>query len=310
MVERLSAERFEAARAFIEREGRPLEVALLRQGMGVGGAEAVLEALAAFQNPDGGFGHGLETDMTSPASTAIATSIGLRLLIRVGAPAGHPMVAGALRWLDDNLDRELGVWWIVGPGVELAQHAPWWGWSVDMIGSDSIAGAKLGFGFNPTAELLGQLYHYGSPTTSAVTVIAERRMRQTVAETPVIESAYDLKCAIRLAETPQTPADLRGALTTLVRGSTAAHDPNDEHAPVLELATRPDSLVADLVADRVDGAVADLIAGQQPDGGWTTFWDWSFVDAAAWAKAQRDARGWITRETIETLRAWGRVEKR
>ena len=300
MVERLSAERFEAARAFIEREGRPLEVALLRQGMGVGGAEAVLEALAAFQNPDGGFGHGLETDMTSPASTAIATSIGLRLLIRVGAPAGHPMVAGALRWLDDNLDRELGVWWIVGPGVELAPHAPWWGWSVDMIGSDSIAGAKLGFGFNPTAELLGQLYHYGSPTTSAVTVIAERRMRQTVAETPVIESAYDLKCAIRLAETPQTPADLRGALTTLVRGSTAAHDPNDEHAPVLELA-----------GPRTwSERRGDLIAGQQPDGGWTTFWDWSFVDAAAWAKAQRDARGWITRETIETLRAWGRVEKR
>ena len=308
MVTRLSAERFHAARAFIEREGRPLEVALLRQETDGGGADAVLAALAAFQNPDGGFGHGLEPDMASPASSAIATSIGLRLLIRVGAPAGHPMVTGVLRWLDDNLDREAGVWQIVGPGVELAPHAPWWGWSKDMAGSDSIAGAKLGFRFNPTAELLGQLYRYRSAGPSAVAVIAERRMRQTVAETPVIESAYDLKCAIRLAETPEAPADLREALTTLVRGSVAAHDPDDEHAPVLELAPRPDSLVADLVASRVDSAAETLIAGQQADGGWIPFWDWSFVDADAWARAQRDWRGWITREALETLTAWGRVE--
>lgn len=132
-------------------------------------------------------------------------------------------------------------------------------------------------------------------------------MRRTIAEGALIEGAYDLKCAVRLAETPAAPAGLREPLAALVRRSVAAHDPNDEHAPVLELAAGPQSLVADLVAGRLDAAVAALIAGQQDDGGWTPFWDWAFVDAAAWAKAKRDWRGWLTREAVETLAAWGRV---
>ena len=37
---------------------------------------AVMVALIAFQNPDGGFGHGLEPDTRSPASSGIASSIG------------------------------------------------------------------------------------------------------------------------------------------------------------------------------------------------------------------------------------------
>src|SRR5713226_4689276 len=105
MEAKLSCERFEAARAFVDRMGRPLDRALLRHHLGEQGAEPAFEALAAFQNQDGGFGHGLEPDTTSPASTAIATSIGLRLLARLGAGSDHPMVRGTLAWLDGAIDR-------------------------------------------------------------------------------------------------------------------------------------------------------------------------------------------------------------
>jgi hypothetical protein len=133
-------------------------------------------------------------------------------------------------------------------------------------------------------------------------------MRRTVAETETIDGAYDLKCAARLAETPGLPDDLRRPLTELVIRSAIAHDPNDEHFPALELAPTPNSLLATALADRISPAADALIASQQGDGGWLFFWDWSFVDAQTWLKAKRDWRGWITRDAIEALKAWGRVE--
>ena len=301
MTSLLSPDRFGAACAFVFREGRPLDAALLRQALGDGEGAAVLEALAAFQNPDGGFGRGLEPDTPSPASSAIATSIGLRLLVRAGAPGDHPMTAAVIGWLAANLDREPGVWPIIGSGVDLAPHAPWWTWS------DDLAANWNGFRFNPTAEILAHLYRYREATPADVFAAAEAGARRTLAGAEIIEGAYDLKCAVWLATSDGAPADIRDGLAALLRRSIAAHDPSDEHAPVFELAGSPQSPFAAAVADGVGPALDRLVAAQDADGGWRPFWDWSFVDAAAWAKAERDWRGWLSREAIETLRAWGRV---
>lgn len=298
----LAHERFEAARAFLDRNGRPLDVALLRQWRREGSAEAVLAALAPFQNADGGFGRGLEPDIPGPASSALACSIGLRLLARVGAPAEHPMVGGVIAWLDANLDRERGVWPIIGPEVDLAPHAPWWAWSAD------LAASWNGFRFNPTAEILAWFYHYRQVTPGDLLRDVEAGLRRTLAETELIEGAYDLKCALRLAESDAAPPDIARPLGLLLRRSLAAHDAADEHASPFDAAPTPASPFADIVDRRIEPALVALIAAQAEDGGWTPFWDWSFVDADAWAKALSDWRGWLTREALETLLAYGRVE--
>jgi len=304
MAHTLSRTRFEAARQFVSTHGRALDAALLAKSRGHGSAEAVMVALIAFQNPDGGFGHGLEPDMRSPASTAIATSIGLRLLARVGAPVRHPTVVGAIDWLEGMLDRENGVWPIVGKDVGLAPHAPWWGWSED------LAASWNGFRFNPTAEILAHLYRYRAATPAAVFESAEAGLRRTLAEVDVLDGAYDLKCAIRLAEADSLPSDLAESLDALVRRSIAAHDPADEHASPFDAAAIPSSPFADLVDNRIESSLTALIDGQTEDGGWTwnSEWAWGFVDKKAWADAERDWRGWITREALETLLAYGRVD--
>jgi hypothetical protein len=302
MAEQLTKDNFDAAVAFVRTTGRPLDVALLNDALGVGSAEAGLLALSAFQNPDGGFGGGLEPDMQGPASAAIATSIALRLLVRLGASSRHPMVAGVLAWLAETIDAERGVWPIVTETVEEGPHAPWWTWSPDLPANWN------GFRFNPTAEILAWLYAYADVAPAGLIAAAEAGMRQTLAETTLIEGAYDLKCAARLCEAPGVPADITAATIDLVRHSLAEHDPNDLHLPALEIALTPTSPFAAAIGPRLEPAVTAVIAAQQPDGGWTTFWEWSTVDAKAWAKAKQDWRGWLSREAIETLRAWGRVE--
>jgi hypothetical protein len=302
MVASISSDRFHKACAFVEEEGRALDAALLRYDLGTGPAEAVLTSLAAYQNPDGGFGHGLEPDMASPASSALATSVALRLLRQIDAGGGQPMVAAALSWLDNTFDWDAGVWPIITAAVDEAPHAPWWAWSKD------LAENWNGFRFNPSAELLGYLYAWRPHVSARLLNAAEAQMRRTIAETKLIEGAYDLKCASRLAEAPGVPDDLRQPLTELVIHSAISHDPNDEHFPALELAPTPKSLLAAPLTERIGPAADAVIASQQEDGGWLFFWDWSFVDAKAWAKAKRDWRGSLTRDTIEALKAWGRVE--
>ena len=302
MASLLNKARFAAAEAFVREKGRPLDAALLDLTLGRGSADAVLAALVGFQNADGGFGHGLEPDLASPASSAIATSIGLRILARLETPARRPTVVAAIDWLGGALDREAGVWPIVGQDVELGPHAPWWGWSAD------LAGDWNGFRFNPTAEILAHLYRFRDVAPPDLLACAETGLRGTLEQAALIENAYDLKCAIRLAESDGLPPDLARPLEGLVRRSIAAHDPADAHASPFDAAPTPASPFADLVDGRIEAALAALIAAQAEDGGWTPFWDWSFVDAKAWAKAKTDWRGQLTRDALEVLLAYGRVE--
>jgi hypothetical protein len=302
MTHTLARPRFEAACAFVEANGRPLDAALLALQLGRGSADDTLAALVAFQNADGGFGHGLEPDMTSPASTAIATSIGLRYLARLETPARRPTVIAAIGWLDGALDREAGVWPIVGQDVELAPHAPWWTWS------EALAENWNGFRFNPTAEVLAHLYAFRELAPAAMLECVEAGLRRTLAQVQLVDFAYDLKCAIRLAESDALPPDLARSLTALLRRSIAAQDPSDEHGSPFDAAPTPSSPFADLVDGRIEPALTSLIAAHGEDGGWSPFWDWGFVDAKAWAKAKADWRGHLTREALETLLAYGRVE--
>ena len=297
----LARDRYDAAIAFIHETARPLDVALLDHALGLAGPEPALLALSEFQNPDGGFGGGLEPDTQSPASSGIAASLALRWLARLGAEPRHPMVRGVLGWLDNALDRERGVWPIVPAAVEDAPHAPWWAWS------ENLAESWNGFRYNPTAEIIAWLYVYRGAAPAGLIDAVEAGLRRTLGEGAPIEGAYDLKCAARLAESALAPPNLARSLRDLVNGSIAAHDPGDEHLSVLELAPSPTSLFAGALAKSIEPALDSLVAGQQADGGWTMFWDWSFVDARAWAKAKRDWRGWLTRDAIETLRAWGRI---
>ena len=66
-------------------------------------------------------------------------------------------------------------------------------------------------------------------------------------------------------------------------------------------------------AGALAGPIADnldwLIDTQAPDGAWSPAWDWSFVDAEAWARAKRAWQGLLTVKTLRALRAYGRLPR-
>ena len=75
----------EAAEQFLATNARVLERRRFERLFRGGGAGPVRDAVAAYRNPDGGFGHALEPDGRCPGSQPLAIDFALRVLLEAGA---------------------------------------------------------------------------------------------------------------------------------------------------------------------------------------------------------------------------------
>lgn len=94
----------EKAKSFIYRNARPLDLARWQYHFENGSPEAVLKALAAYQNEDGGFGHALEADSFNPNSCPIQTWAATEILREVGlTDRKNPIIQNILRYLESGV---------------------------------------------------------------------------------------------------------------------------------------------------------------------------------------------------------------
>lgn len=302
----LTSDAFQRARDFLFEAGRPLDQERFRFHFESGPAAAVVAELAPFQNADGGFGGSLEPDIRARASSAIGTGQAFRILHEIGLPGGE-IVRRAVAYLLATFDRERSVWEIVPPAVEDAPHAPWWSYA----GSEK---SFQGFVLNPTAELLGGLYDYAAEVPADFLAALTPTLVQRVREAPDQMEIHDFSSAQRLAEARNLPDDVRAALQDrLSRAAreTISLDPStwEEYGlqPMGVLGT-PDSFLAPPIAPGVLAANAELWARQQlPDGSWPIAWDWAFIDADAWAQAEKDWKGKLIVDKLVALKAFGQL---
>ncbi len=143
-------------RAAFLKIARPLEIARYEYQFKNGLANDVLKELNSFQNHDGGFGHGLESDFHLPNSTPMATSVGLRILDTLpSSTLRDEMIANALQYLRGAFYLDRVGWFSVTPEVNEFPHAPWWTYDK----STRMTPIDMSWG-NPSAELFGYAYSY------------------------------------------------------------------------------------------------------------------------------------------------------
>lgn len=144
---------FESARGFIYRYARPVDLARWQYHFENGSRENVLTALAAFQNEDGGFGHGLEADSFNPNSCPIQTWNAVSILKEIGfTDSSHPIIKGVLRYLDSGADfsEKHHQWLNTVRSNNDYPHAIWWDYSEE----------DKDFAYNPTAYLAGFILRF------------------------------------------------------------------------------------------------------------------------------------------------------
>ena len=302
----LSSEALRASREFLEATARPLELARFRHAFLGAPTDMVLDALGPFQNDDGGFGHALEPDLRTPASSVLCTSVALQILRSLEIPTEHAFASSSVRFLMASLDRDQWGWRIIPQAAESSPRAPWW----YQRGREAHFEA---FSLNPTAEILGYLFDYREHVEEeAVRGVSERVFREI--GRPAGLEMHELLCCLRLFKTrslPDTCRDqLRARLNQALPGA-VAREPKEWSGyslRPLQVADAPESpfLVGlqDAVAENLDYEIAT----QNRDGSWTPTWTWDDTYPEAWARAREEWSGVITLDKLLTLRRFGRIE--
>lgn len=306
---RLATESYLAARRFLYDRGRELERLVFEHEFEGAPAWPVFDALARYQNADGGFGHGLEPDSVTTASGALATSVALKVLADLQAPATHPLVAGAVSYLRATLMRPEGTWRIIPPEAALAPHAPWWE-------QEGLAEGFGGFELNPRADIVAQLTRLAAGTDLTAELLEDVL---AVAEARAADGLemHDMLCCARLLDAlPRGSAHferLRAVLEPAAAEAVAAVRSGGYGPRALNLAPLPSSALAAVLADSSAAELQSLIGAQAEEGAWWPVWDWGDdldgAASAAWEKSRVAWAGMLTLEALRSLAAAGLVDR-
>lgn len=308
----LSPAAMERARRFLRTEARPIDRALFEFRFGGAAADAVLGALCAYQNVDGGFGHALEPDVRTPASSALATGIAMLMLKEVGCPANHRLVRGAIGYLLDTFDADDHVWRVVPREANAHPHAPWWH---DEKGS--LARTFDSFLIIPRAQLVGLLHHFPDGVPAEWLKDVTERVVSDVETIQALGTGGgdDLAYALGMAEEEALPAAYRQRLLRRLRAVVphgVSRDPAEWDSYCihpLKIVHAPSSPVADLLEDAIQADLDYQIERQTPEGTWDPVWTWDDAYPQAWEQARQEWRGHRTLETLTILQAFGRIEE-
>jgi hypothetical protein len=285
----MNTSRLDAAAQFLAAHARVLDRRRFERLFEGGDGRPVRDAVAAYRNADGGFGHGLEPDGRTPDSQPAAVAVALRTLHEADA-WDEEVVAGACEWLAANAPAEGGVPFAL-PTVEPWPHAPWWqapdGLPAALFPTGQIAGVLLARGVDhpwlpPATELLWSRLD-GPGGLDAYELRGVLAFLDQVPDRERAEKAFDL-LATRVLDVVTLDPDAPGEI----------------HGP-LDLAPFPGSIARHAFeADTIAAHLDHLAAAQQPDGGWTFNWlAWSPAAEAEW-------RGSLTVDALVVLRANGR----
>ena len=281
-----------AAAQFVAGHARLIDRRRFEHLTGDGSAEAVLTALAAYRNPDGGIGY-LEPDLRTPASQPIAVIYAFEVMHEVGI-ADPALTAGALDWLATVSTDDGGVPFVL-PTARGWPHAPFF--PLDDEPAPSLLATA---GIAAAAHRLG-LDHPWLDRAGEFTWERAQEARTGVPYT--FRAVVDFLDAV--PDRARVDAELEGLAERVPADGVMPVEAGIEGEVLrpLDIVPRPDHVARRLYDDAVIERELDRLEGeQQADGGWEfDFAHWNPAAALEW-------RGVVTVQALRTLRAYGRLD--
>lgn len=283
---------FTRAETFLWNNARLLERRLFAFHFQDGAREAVLAALFAYQNADGGFGNALEPDIRCPESQPVPVQHALGILDTVGFD--HAIMQPICDYLMTITTAEGGVPWLL-PSAGAYPHAPWW----TTVDSPPAS-------LNPTAAIVAllQKHHIEHPWIAPATAYCWKQIAH-LQLTDMHELGVVLEFLSYVPDRSRAEPELARLVGYLLSSGLVA-DANStgyvrkplDWAPTPYHRLRP-YFRAEQIQAHLDAIGADQLA----DGGWPITWD------ALSPSCALEWRGWITLSTLLTLRANGRLQR-
>lgn len=152
-MEKFSIQQYNKVKRWMYRNARPVDLARWQYHFENGNKEAVIKALTAYQNDDGGFAYALEEDSWNPESSPAQTSTAIEILFEIGVDENcQSVLDGTLKYLQSGAYVKNGFWLPDIPSNKDYPHAFWW---------DYDENKSYDYLYNPTAILSGFILAYG-----------------------------------------------------------------------------------------------------------------------------------------------------
>jgi hypothetical protein len=281
-----------AAAQFVHTHGRLLERRRFEHLYGATpDAGAVLRAVEAYKNADGGFGL-MEPDLRTPASQPSAVLYAFEVLEELG-DAPRVLTDPALDWLTTVTNDDGGVPFVLWSAEGYA-HAPWW-----TPQPDPPSSLLMTAGVASVAFRLGLDHPWLGPATTYIwDALAGLKL----------SDAYAFRYAVHFLDAvpdrPRADAELDVLADRMPEDGVLRVEAGIEGEALgaLEVAPRPDHAGRRLFPDALIERELDELAGAQlDDGGWD--FDWAaWNPAVAW-----EWRGMVTIAALNTLKAYNRL---
>jgi hypothetical protein len=275
----MTVDAIKRAGSYFQSNGRDIDRARYEYHFGDLSREDLLAVLSRYQNPDGGFGNGLEPDISAPDSNPFAIDLALQICIHANVPAEHELLQGTVDYLEREQSEEGE--WRFSEGVIGQPMAPWfqsWEWP----------------NLNPACPIAGHLQELGLGSERLHSRVAGLFERLADPYELVSDEFYNIgKYAyyfIPQPESDQRELYLSGVLWWLIRQNSAGKLADSGH--FFEYIRTPHTYTGvrmppSILAERLDA----LAAEQAEDGGWPTPY------ATHW-------RGWATVQNLLVLEAF------
>lgn len=307
----LAPEEYKGIKNWFYRNARPLDLARWKFHFEAGSMPEVLEALAAYQNVDGGFGHALEADAWNPYSSPIQTATAVERLLEVHfQDSSHPVVQGILTFLDSGAEMDRPIWRNVISSNNDYPHAPWW-----HTDSNSTARSM----FNPTAILAGFILRFADRNSRLYErgLGIAKELEDLFLQEPAIEM-HPLKCVITLLECIEESgvaeqfayAELKAAaeerIAVLLERD--AGDWSGYSCKPSFFIKGPESLGFSENAALLDTELDHMLETRNPEGIWDLTWRWAGYEQA-FAVSENWWKAGIAIEKLLLLRAFRRLNE-
>lgn len=295
----LDPSKMETARHFMKHRARPLEQAIYEYAFESGSDEKVLKELSAFQNPDGGFGHGLEPDLRCKESSALATTRALEILGHMPlSDERSAMIHGSLTYLVHSYREDRRGWDIIPPEAENAPRAVWWKYGV-------------------FAE------NWGNPNAQIIAFFLDHRLLfpyeklDDLVQSAIdyflndcdVQEMHELFCYLHLIERldDSQQALLDGKMQRFLDNCIPTDPQKSEGygAEPLQAADSPKSRYFPKYASVIPAELDRLVGNQGEDGAWAPNWTW-YQYEEEWQQAKEEWKGILTLQSLRTLQNYNR----
>lgn len=278
---------FEKARKFVYRNARPFDLARWKYHFENGSAQEVLAVLAAYQNEDGGFGHGLEEDCMNPSSSPVQTwraTVALRELN--GLHKTEPMIVKLLEYLEHTEEFDGEKWSYVMASNNDWPHAPWWTYPHAPWYQDTES-ERFCRRYNPTASLAGFILRYGDADSDfgQKALCIAQEAAEALLQIGDPQDMHVLSCFVQMWEDigaaglsecfdmERLTAVLQELVTKTITQDLSTWETGYVCKPSQFFCKR-DSIFYEANRETVKYECEFIRKAQMPDGGYAVNWDW------------------------------------